>query len=162
MQNRWLYHEEDSTLPSGCYLASAFAPPMSETAKTVLLVDDDRNTRDVWSQFLTHAGLQVCQAEDGESAMEIVRSQLPDLVLMDLSLPLIDGWTLTTLLKGDPRTSEIPIIVISAHVFAEHRERALAAGCDAFLAKPCPPDHLLREVRRFLHLPPPDETSDAA
>jgi two-component system, cell cycle response regulator DivK len=125
---------------------------MSEIVKTVLLVDDDRNTRDVWSQFLVHSGLQVRQAADGEAAMEVLRADPPDLVLMDLSLPVIDGWTLTTLIKGDPRTNRIPVIVISAHVFAEHRERALEAGCDAFLAKPCLPADLLREVRRFLHL----------
>jgi len=135
---------------------------MSETVQTVLLVDDDRNTRDVWSQFLDHAGLRVVQAADGEAALAIVREELPDLVLMDLSLPRIDGWTLTTLLKGDVRTRAIPIIVISAHVFAEHRERARAAGCDAFLAKPCPPGDLLREVRRFLQMETLDGSSTGA
>ncbi|MGH7457757.1 MAG: response regulator [Longimicrobiaceae bacterium] len=119
-------------------------------SKLILIVDDDADTREVFSQFLVHHGYQVATAFTGEQAMQALRQELPDLVVMDLAIPSVDGWTLTTLLKGDQRTRHVPIVVVSAHVEKEDRARAERAGCDAFLGKPCRPQTLLATVQGLL------------
>lgn len=125
-------------------------------AKRVLLVEDNEDNAIVYAAILEHHGCQVLLATNGEQGIRLAREARPDLVLMDMSMPILDGWTAARLLKRDPETAEIPIIALSAHAFDADRERARAAGCDSYLSKPCEPSKLLAEIDRWLNvsLPP--------
>jgi two-component system, cell cycle response regulator DivK len=116
----------------------------------ILLVDDYQDGREMYADALTFSGFRALEASSGLEALQLAIDRLPDLILMDLSLPGMDGWEVTQRLKKDARTKHIPIIALTAHALTEERERAEAAGCDGFLAKPCLPDELLAEVRRVL------------
>ena len=101
----------------------------------ILLVEDNQMNRDMLSRRLKRAGYQVAEAADGLAALKMLEMN-PDLVLLDLSLPDMDGWEVTRRLKADPATRHIPVIVLTAHVMAGDRERAFRAGCDEFETKP--------------------------
>jgi two-component system, cell cycle response regulator DivK len=116
----------------------------------VLLVDDYPDNRDIYVQFLTYSGLQVEEAENGHQALEKAFTLRPDVIVMDLSLPGLDGWEATRRLKRDPRTREIPVIALTGHALAGYSKGALDAGCDAFITKPCLPERLLEEIRAIL------------
>ena len=116
----------------------------------VLLVDDYPDNRDIYVQFLTYSGLRVEEAENGHQALEKAFTLRPDVIVMDLSLPGLDGWEATRRLKGDPRTRDIPVIALTGHALAGHSKGALDAGCDAFITKPCLPERLLEEIRTIL------------
>ena len=123
---------------------------MSATGKTVLLVEDNEDNRIVYSTILRHFGYQVTEALNGEEGISKAKSEMPDLILMDISIPIIDGWEATQVLKHDPETSNIPIIALTAHALASDREKAMEVGCDGYLAKPCEPRAVVAEVQRFL------------
>lgn len=123
---------------------------MSENGKTVLLVEDNEDNRIVYSTILKHFGFRVSEALNGEDGIAKARSQKPDLILMDISIPVVDGWEATKVLKRDPETSHIPIIALTAHALASDREKAMEVGCDGYLAKPCEPRAVVAEVQRFL------------
>jgi two-component system cell cycle response regulator DivK len=114
----------------------------------VLVVDDDEDARVIYSTYLTHVGCAVRTARDGRSAIEAASRWGPDVIVMDLAMPNIDGWTASKWLKASPATRHIPIIALSAVQMG--REGARAAGCDAYLAKPCLPDLLWWEIRALL------------
>jgi CheY-like chemotaxis protein len=116
----------------------------------ILLVEDNELNRDMLSRRLARKGFEVSTAADGEDALARVGSEAPDLVLMDLNLPLLDGWEVARRLKGDERTKGIPIIALSAHAMSEHRERALEAGCDDFDSKPVDLAKLLGKIESLL------------
>ena len=113
----------------------------------VLLVDDYPDNRDIYVQFLTYSGLRVEEAENGHQALDKAFELHPDVIVMDLSLPGLDGWEATRRLKNDPRTRDIPVIALTGHALAGHSKGALDAGCDAFITKPCLPERLLDEIR---------------
>lgn len=115
----------------------------------VLVVDDYEDTRAMCSEFFQFMGYQVTVASDGREAIDKARAR-PDVIIMDLSLPRMDGWSAIEAIKGEEATREIPIIVLTGHALAPIRERAMQAGCVAFLAKPCLPQDLLHEVERVL------------
>ena len=117
---------------------------------TILLVEDNEDNQEIYRIILAHHGYDVLQAFDGEAGVELARSHAPDLILMDLTMPVIDGLEATRMLKADPATSRIPIIALTAH--AEHEDRAAAeeAGCVSFLTKPAAPNAVAGEVRRVL------------
>ena len=96
----------------------------------LLLVEDDENNRDMLSRRLIRKGYEVAIAINGVDACEKVRTELPELILMDMQMPIMDGYEATRRLKADPATRHIPLIGLSAHAMSEHREQALAAGCD--------------------------------
>ncbi|MBC7788386.1 MAG: response regulator [Anaerolineae bacterium] len=123
---------------------------MSNNGKTVLLVEDNEDNRIVYSTILEHFGYSVIEALNGEEGIAKARSEMPDLILMDISIPVIDGWEATQVLKRDPATRAIPIIALTAHALAADREKAFEVGCDAYLAKPCEPKTVVSEVRRFI------------
>lgn len=102
----------------------------------ILLVEDNDMNRDMLSRRLTRHGYQVVSAIDGASALSLASREAPDVVLMDMSLPVMDGWETTRRLKADAATADIPIIALTAHAMDADRERALAAGCDDFDTKP--------------------------
>jgi CheY-like chemotaxis protein len=126
---------------------------MPSAPKTVLLVEDNEDNRIVYSTILRHFGYRVMEALNGEEGIATARSEKPDLILMDISIPIIDGWEATQVLKHDPETRHIPVIALTAHALASDRERAMQVGCDGYLAKPCEPRAVVAEVQRFLGQP---------
>jgi CheY-like chemotaxis protein len=119
-------------------------------ANSILLVEDNEDNRIIYATALRYAGYEVYEAITGTEGVEQARAQRPDLVLMDISVPELDGWEATAILKGDPRTKHIPIIAVTAHALPGDEERSLEAGCDGYLAKPIPPAMLIAEIdRRF-------------
>ena len=118
----------------------------------ILLVEDNDMNRDMLSRRLSRRGYTVVTAVDGRAALDLVASAEPHLVLMDMSLPVIDGWEATRRLKADAHTRMIPVIALTAHAMAEDRERALAAGCDDFDTKPVDIDRLIGKMEALLTL----------
>jgi CheY-like chemotaxis protein len=116
----------------------------------VLLVDDYEDARDMYTEFLQFSGFRVAEARNGFEAVTRATELLPDIILMDLSLPGMDGWEAARRLKGDAKTRNIPIVALTGHALAGYSEGAKKAGCDAFVTKPCLPDALVDEVRRVL------------
>jgi CheY-like chemotaxis protein len=123
---------------------------MNARDRTVLIVEDNEDNRIVYSTILRHHGFRVSEALDGEEGIAKARRELPDIILMDISIPLIDGWEVTQTLKRDAATSHIPVIALTAHAMPGDRERAMEVGCDGYLAKPCEPRAVLAEVNRLL------------
>jgi two-component system, cell cycle response regulator DivK len=121
-----------------------------EMPPLVLVVDDVAHGREIFAEYLEFRGFRVATAEDGIEAMEKAFDLRPDVILMDLSLPGIDGWEATRRLKQDERTRGIPIIALTAHALASAHDRAKEVGCDAVVTKPCIPKDLEAEVRRQL------------
>ena len=119
-------------------------------AAKILLVEDNEMNRDMLSRRLQRRGYEVLTAVDGESGLALTKSETPALVLMDMSLPGIDGWEATRRLKADPATRAIPVIALTAHAMAGDREQALAAGCDDFDIKPIDLDRLLGKIEALL------------
>ena len=123
----------------------------SSRDRTVLIVEDNEDNRIVYSTILRHHGFRVSEALDGEEGIAKARRELPDIILMDISIPLIDGWEVTQTLKRDAATSHIPVIALTAHAMPGDRERAMEVGCDGYLAKPCEPRAVLAEVNRLIN-----------
>ncbi|MEO7647534.1 MAG: response regulator [Gemmatimonadaceae bacterium] len=117
---------------------------------TLLLVEDNDMNRDMLSRRLTRRGYHVVIAVDGQQGIDEARRLSPDLVLMDMSLPVKDGWTATTELKADPATSSIPVIGLTAHAMSGDRERAIQAGCDDYDTKPVELERLLEKIEKLL------------
>lgn len=118
--------------------------------KTVLLVEDNEDNLVVYRTILEHVGYRVIEARDGEEGVNRAREFRPDLILMDISIPKLDGWEATQRLKSDADTRDIPIIALTAHALEEDRQKALLAGCDGYLAKPVEPRRVVQEVERFV------------
>lgn len=116
----------------------------------ILLVEDNEMNRDMLSRRLTKRGYQIAIALDGVQGVELARSELPDLILMDMSLPLKDGWQATAEIKSDPATSSIPVIGLSAHAMSGDRDKAMQAGCDDYDTKPVELDRLLTKIEALL------------
>lgn len=132
-------------------VALPFFVPMGEkSAPLILLVDDLQETRDMYSAHLTNAGFRVVEATDGEHALLKVNAFMPDVVVMDLAMPVLDGWKATHELKTHPRTRHIAIVALTGHVTARELQRAEDVGADVVLAKPCTPDTLQVVIGRLL------------
>jgi two-component system cell cycle response regulator DivK len=117
----------------------------------ILLVEDNEMTRDMLSRRLIRREFEVVMAADGEQGIRLARSESPDLILMDLSLPVVDGWEATRQLKCHSDTRSIPIIALTAHAMAGDREKALEAGCDEYDTKPVELPRLLDKIQRLLN-----------
>lgn len=133
--------------------AAPSAPPL------VLVVEDYQDAREMYLEYLRLAGFRVAEARNGLEALERALTLVPDVVLMDLALPRMDGWEATRRLKTDSRTCHIPIVALTGHALAGHADGARQAGCDAFVRKPCLPDILVAEIRRVLAAAVPRATS---
>lgn len=116
---------------------------------TVVLVEDNDMNRDMLSRRLIRRGWVVEVAVDGQHAIEVVGRVRPDLVLMDMGLPVLDGWEATRRLKADPATAAIPVVALTAHAMSTDRDAALAAGCDDYETKPIDLDRLLATMQRL-------------
>jgi two-component system, cell cycle response regulator DivK len=124
----------------------------TEQGPLILVVDDYEDAREMYAEYLRFCGFRVAEARNGNEALEQAFTLMPDLVLMDLSLPGMDGWEATRQLKADERTRNIPVVALTGHALAGASEGAKKAGCDSFVTKPCLPDDLVVEVRRMLSM----------
>lgn len=122
----------------------------------VLVVDDFEDNRAMYVEYLRFQGFKVAEAVNGAEAIAQTSELMPGIIVMDLSLPVVDGWEATRRIKADSRTSHIRIIALTGHAEPSHAKKALDAGCDDFIAKPCLPESLLAKIN--LHLPPPTTT----
>jgi two-component system cell cycle response regulator DivK len=118
--------------------------------KRVLVVEDQEDNRQILRDLLASAGFEMIEAIDGEAGVAAAASQRPDLILMDIQLPVMDGYEATRLIKANPELNAIPIIAVTSYALSSDEGRALAAGCDAYIAKPYSPRQLLAKVREYL------------
>ena len=123
---------------------------MAPSDHTILIVEDNEDNLVIYSTILSHVGYRVLEARDGETGIRMAHTEHPDLILMDVSIPVIDGWEATRRLKADPETANIPIFALTAHALESDRERAKAVGCDGYLPKPAEPPTVLATVQRQL------------
>jgi len=118
--------------------------------KTILIVEDNEDNRLIYSQYLTHGGFRVLEATNGAEGIEVARRELPDIILMDISMPVMDGLTATRLIKADPDLLRIPIVALTAHAMASDEQMAREAGCDGYISKPVMPKDVRAEVERWI------------
>ena len=123
------------------------------TTKVVLLVEDNDDNRNVYSLLLRHVGYEVVEATDGQAAIEAVLERRPDLILLDISIPKIDGWTVARMLKDAPATSNIPLVAVTAHAFQRDRTIASEIGFAEYLPKPVEPRDVMKCVERLIGTP---------
>jgi two-component system KDP operon response regulator KdpE len=123
--------------------------------KRLMLIDDDKNTRQGYEMYLSGKGFRVDTFDGGADALALVQSVGPDLIILDLGLPDVDGWEVARRLKSDVHTERIPIIAFSGRSMQHEQISALRAGCDLYLTKPCAPDRLLGAIRKLLGLSDP-------
>ena len=117
---------------------------------TILIVEDNEMNRDMLSRRLSRKGYEVQTAGDGQLGIEVAQCENPDLILMDLSLPVLDGWEATRRIKSNPQLAAIPVIALTAHAMTTDRERALEAGCDDYDTKPLDFQRLLGKIQKLL------------
>jgi two-component system cell cycle response regulator DivK len=123
--------------------------------KQLLIVEDDRHSREGYRTYLSGAGFNVHALDGGADALHVAKASPPDLVVLDLGLPDVDGWEVARQLKSDDQTKGIPIIAFSGRSMQHEQVSALRAGCDIYLTKPCAPDRLLSTIRKLLGLADP-------
>ena len=124
--------------------------PSAQDKPLILVVDDYQDAREMYAEYLEFSGFRVAEARNGAEALEKAFELTPDVILMDLSLPVMDGWEATRRLKADERTRTIPVVALTGHALSGHSNGAREAGCDAFVTKPCLPDALVQEVKKQL------------
>ena len=117
---------------------------------TILIVEDNEMNRDMLSRRLSRSGYEIAIAVNGQEGVDLAASFAPDLILMDMSLPVIDGWEATRRIKSDPATASIPVIALTAHAMVQDKEKAMAAGCDDFDTKPVDLPRLLGKIQALL------------
>jgi CheY-like chemotaxis protein len=125
----------------------------------ILLVEDNEMNRDMLTRRLEKRGYTIAIAVDGAAGVALAKSEIPDLILMDMSLPVLDGWDATKQVKADPATANIPVIALTAHAMEGDRQKALAAGCDDFDTKPVELPRLLAKIDDLLKKFPPKPTA---
>ena len=121
--------------------------------KTILIVEDNEDNRLIYSQYLAHAGFRVLEAANGAEGLQVARSDRPDIILMDISMPVMDGLTATRHLKADPDLSAIPVVALTAHAMPTDEQMAREAGCDGYVSKPVMPRDVRAEVERWIGSP---------
>ena len=121
--------------------------------KTILVVEDQEDNRQILRDLLASSGFLMIEAHDGQQALAMARSQRPDLILMDIQLPVVDGYEATRSIKRDPELKHIPVIAVTSYALSGDEERPREAGCDAYVAKPYSTRHLLAKIGQFLEQP---------
>lgn len=127
--------------------------PRTASAPLILIVDDNQEARDLYATYFLWQGFRVQTASDGEMAVARAVEFSPDVVVMDLAMPRVDGWEATRRLKHDSRTAHIPVVACTGHAFGGSVARGFIVGCDAYVVKPCLPEDLMRQVREVLSRP---------
>jgi CheY-like chemotaxis protein len=128
-------------------------------APLVLIVDDFEDNREMYAQYLRFHGYEIAEADNGQEALKQAAALRPDVIVMDLSLPGMDGWEATRRLKQEPLTRDIPVIALTGHALTGSEHTAREAGCDRFLTKPCAPAVLGQEIRKMLPGAAPEKRS---
>jgi two-component system cell cycle response regulator DivK len=123
---------------------------MTAMAKRILIVEDQADNRQILRDLLTSAGYDLVEAEDGQAALVAAKTQRPDLILMDIQLPVMDGYEATRRIKADPDLRLIPIIVVTSYALSGDEDKARAAGCDGYVTKPYSPRQLLAKIKECL------------
>jgi two-component system, cell cycle response regulator DivK len=118
--------------------------------KCILVVEDQEDNRQILRDLLASAGFAMVEAEDGEAGVKAAAAEKPDLILMDIQLPIMDGYEATRRIKADPALKSIPVIVVTSYALSGDEEKARAAGCDGYVTKPYSPRQLLAKVREYL------------
>ena len=118
--------------------------------KRILVVEDQEDNRRIIRDLLTSVGWEIIEATDGEAGVRVAEAERPDLILMDIQLPVLDGYEATRRIKANPKLRSIPIIVVTSYALSGDDAKALAAGCDGYVAKPFSPRQLLATIRQFL------------
>ena len=118
--------------------------------KRILVVEDQEDNRRIMRDLLCAAGFEVIEAVDGKEGLSVTATERPDLILMDLQLPVVDGLEATRRIKSDPATSHIPVIAVTSYAMSSDHKKAIDAGCDAYFAKPVSPRALLAKIREYL------------
>ena len=118
--------------------------------KRVLVVEDHEDNRQILRDLLGSAGFEIVEAENGEEAVTLAETSRPDVILMDIQLPVLDGYEATRRIKADPRLRSIPVIVVTSYALSGDEEKALLAGCDDYVSKPFSPRDLLAKIRRHI------------
>jgi two-component system cell cycle response regulator DivK len=121
-------------------------------SKRILVIEDTEDNRRIFRDLLTHAGFELIEAVDGQEGVAMAIAQRPDLILMDIQLPIIDGYEATRRIKADPASRDIPIIAVTSYALSGDEAKARAAGCDGYIAKPFSPRQILATVRDFLRV----------
>jgi CheY-like chemotaxis protein len=116
----------------------------------ILLAEDNEDNRTIYRTILEHSGYTVVEAQDGEAAVRLAAEERPDLILLDISMPLLDGWEAARQIRELPDVPRVPIVALTAHALQQDRARAIAEGFDSYLAKPVEPRRVVEEVRRLL------------
>lgn len=119
-------------------------------SKRILVIEDTEDNRRILRDLLTHAGFELIEASDGEQGIQMAAEHRPDLILMDIQLPVVDGYEATRRIKANPDLRHIPIIAVTSYALSGDEEKAAAAGCDGYIAKPFSPRQILAEIRAFL------------
>lgn len=135
---------------------------MKSGEEHVLIVDDFKDTRELYGCFLPLRGFPVSLASNGQEALDVAFADPPDLIIMDLSMPVMNGWEATRRLKADPRTRHVPVVMLTATPMNGLTPMLVEAGFDAVLVKPCMPDEVVAEIRRVLDARPHRETQKPA
>jgi two-component system, cell cycle response regulator DivK len=148
----WRHRTATRLHPRRPRCAARFCPG-ERILKRVLIVDDIEEQRDIYATLLGFHGYHVLEAEDGESAVALATRDRPDVILMDVMLPGLDGWKATERLKSDPRTSMLPVIILTSRALSADVEKSSAAGADVYLSKPCDPRRILQEIQRLIGTP---------
>ena len=130
---------------------------MIDTRPLVLLIEDFDDAREMYAEYLEFTGLRTVGAPDALQGIQLAQQLQPQIILMDAALPGLSGWDATKQLKSNPATRHIPVLMLTGHVLGDARERALAAGAEAFMAKPCLPDELARQVVAVLRKGQPSD-----
>jgi len=120
-------------------------------SKRILVVEDQADNRQIIRDMLADTGYEIREAENGEDALAAIAQQRPDLILMDIQLPVMDGYTATRLIKGDPALRSIPIIAVTSYALSGEDKKAREAGCDDYVPKPYSPRELLAKIRQYLN-----------
>jgi two-component system, cell cycle response regulator DivK len=144
----WLEH---CRLPMTNVLTQLHAASGVSRTSSVLIADDARGARELYGEYLQFCGFRVVTARDGFEALTLAREDPPDIILMDLSMPRVDGWEAIRELKANPRTAPIPIVAVSGYCEGEAARRARDAGAEVCLAKPCLPSQVARAIHALLH-----------
>jgi two-component system cell cycle response regulator DivK len=121
--------------------------------KTILVVEDQEDNRQILRDLLASAGFRMIEAHDGQQALTVARSERPDLILMDIQLPIVDGYEATRNIKRDPELRHIPVIAVTSYALSGDEKKALEAGCNAYVAKPFSTRYLLAKIGQFLEPP---------
>lgn len=138
---------------AGWRLRGTARPDTVRRMKTILIVEDNEDNRLIYSQYLSHAGFRVLEAANGAEGLEVARREHPDIILMDISMPVMDGLTATRHIKADPDLQAIPVVALTAHAMATDEQLAREAGCDAYVSKPVMPKDVRAEVERWIGSP---------